>query len=175
MSAVPFCCFAQYDYAENSIIATSSYRLKIVKLDASRLYYTDCDNPYNDIVSTSSNPNRHRNDDGMWDMDYSRLAKLDQNDMNKRVAAIFKDELPCLKTTFDGRGHIWFQIHTDSVGKFINGLVVIWADAEDYSRISPEKLARLYELASQMSLGVPEDYRDISSHHFYYMVPFRDL
>lgn len=175
MSAVPFCCFAQYGYTENSIIATSSYRLLITEQRDVELHYVDCDNPYADDVSTSSNPNRRRNDDGVWDIDYSRFVKPDKKVLYRAVAEVLADELPFLKTSFGGRANIWLQAHTDSVGRFVNCKVRFWADAEDYNRISPEKLARLYALFSELSFGVPEEYRDISDHYFNMTVPFRDL
>ena len=175
MFGVPLCCFAQYDYTENSIIATSSYRLRITKQRNAELHYVDCDNPYKDGVATSSNPNRRRNDDGVWDIDYSRFERSDKKQVCRAVAEVLAEELPFLKTSFDGRANIWLRLHTDSDGRVVNCKVRIWADAEDYNRISPEKLAWLYGVFSDLSFGVPEEYRDISDLYFNMTIPFRDL
>ena len=165
-----------YQYTKDSVIQTEVGSIYIVEAYNSNLNFSKAVPAYEKFEpATSSNPSLVRNQEGFWNIDYSRFSKPSKTAVQNTLRLCFNQYLPILKTGIQGRGQVRIVIRTNSQGIFKNAEVKIWAEPSVYRQIPPAVLCNLLNSIDDLQFGIPTEYQCISDHYFRYSVFFKDL
>ena len=165
-----------YQYTKNSVIQTSSGPISIIRAGGAYIHYAKAEPAYERFESsTSTDPTITRNDDGLWEIDYSKFAKPAQSVVCSMIRASWTQYMSMLKASCKDNDQVWITVRTDSKGKFKNADVKIWAEPSVYRQIPPTVLCDLLNRIDDLQFGIPPEYQCISDHYFRYSVFFKDL
>ena len=167
---------AIYQYTRDSVIRTAVGDVYILRAGDAYLKFSKANPPFDLLYpATSSNPSITQNDEGLWDIDYTRYTKHPQTTISNIVRSNFAGYLNLLKSAFDNKGQIWITVRTNSTGVFKNAEITLWAKPSIYRQIPPEVLCGLLNALEELQFTIPPEYQCISDHYFHYSVFFKDL
>ena len=165
-----------YQYTKNSVIQTSSGPISIIRAGGAYIHYAKAEPAYEQFEpSTSTDPTITRNDDGLWEIDYSKFVKPAQSVVCSMIRASWTQYMSMLKASCKDNDQVWITVRTDSHGAVKNADVKIWMEQSLYSQIPPFLLGQLLTKLSMLQFTIPQEYQCISDHYFRYSVFFKDL
>ena len=113
-----------YQYTKNSVIQTSSGPISIIRAGGAYIHYAKAEPAYERFEpSTSTDPTITRNDDGLWEIDYSKFTKPAQSVVCSMIRASWTQYMSMLKASCKDNDQVWITVRTDSKGKFIMGIL----------------------------------------------------
>ena len=165
-----------YQYVQDSIYQTAAGPISIIRANGAYIHYAKAEPAYERFEpATSSNPAITYNDEGFWEIDYSRFVKPSESDVCNMTKTAFNHYLSILNTDTTHCRQVRIVIRTDSQGTFKNADVKIWAEPSIYRQIPPEVLCGLLNALDDLQFTIPPEYQCISDHYFRYSVFFKDL
>lgn len=165
-----------YQYLRDSVFQTLTGPMRIIRAGGAYIHYTKAEPAYERFEpSTSTDPTITRNDDGLWEIDYSKFVKPAQSVVCSMIRSSWPQYMSMLKASCDDNDQVWITVRTDSQGTVKNVDVKIWMEQSLYSQIPPHQLGVLLIKLGMLQFTVPAEYQCISDHYFHYSVFFKDL
>ncbi len=165
-----------YQYSRDSVIQTLAGPIHIIRAGGAYIHYAKAEPAYERFEpSTSTDSTITRNDDGLWEIDYSKFVKPAQSVVCNMIRASWTQYMSTLKASCDDNDQVWITVRTDSHGAVKNADVKIWMEQSLYSQIPPFLLGQLLTKLSMLQFTIPQEYQCISDHYFRYSVFFKDL
>ena len=165
-----------YQYVQDSVYQTAAGPISIIRAGGAYIHYAKAEPAYERFEpSTSTDSTITQNDDGLWEIDYSKFVKPAQSVVCSMIRATFTQYIPMLKASCKDNDQVWITVRTDSQGVVKNVDVKIWMEQSLYSQIPPTQLGLLLTRLSSLQFTVPSEYQCISDHYFHYSVFFKDL
>ena len=165
-----------YQYSRDSVYQTLAGPISIIRAGGAYIHYAKAEPAYERFEpSTSTDSTITRNDDGLWEIDYSRFVKPAQSVVCSMIRATLTQYISMLKASCKDNDQVWITVRTDSQGAVKNVDVKIWMAQSLYSQIPPTQLGLLLTRLSTLQFTVPSEYQCISDHYFHYSIFFKDL
>ena len=106
-----------YQYVQDSVYQTAAGPISIIRAGGAYIHYAKAEPAYERFEpSTSTDSTIARNDDGLWEIDYSKFVKPAQSVVCSMIRATLTQYMSMLKASCKDNDQVWITVRTDSQG-----------------------------------------------------------